>query len=89
MKRERVSTEADRLAEERLELMPRAVRDKLDRAGIKLHLKEWQLLPLADRERLRDLPCLRADEVARYAATVEHLVIRLTGRPPDRIPSRP
>ena len=86
---EPVSTEADRRAEERLELMPRAVRDKLDRAGIKLHLKQWQLLPMADRERLRDLPCLRADEIKRYTAAVEDLVIRLTGKPPDRIQSRP
>jgi hypothetical protein len=81
----RTRTTADRLAEERLELLPRVVRDKLDRARIKLHLKEWRLLPLAERERLRDLPCEQSDEVARYAAAVEQVVIQLTGRPPDRI----
>ena len=69
-----------------MELLPRAVRDKLDRVGIKLHLQEWQGLSMADRERLRDLPCQQADEVARYAAAVEQLVIQLTGRQPDRTP---
>ncbi len=81
-------TAADRFAQTRLDLMPRAVRDKLDRAGIKLHLKEWLLLPLAERQRLRDLPCVEADEVARYAAAVDQLVVGLTGRPPERIPAR-
>ncbi len=68
--------------------MPRGVRDKLDRVGIKLHLQEWQLLPMDDRERLRDLPCQSGDEVARYAATVEALVLQRTGHPPDRITPR-
>ena len=77
--------EADRLAEERLELMPRAVRDKLDRVGIKLHLQEWQQLSMAERQRLRDLPCAHADEAAGYAREVEQLVLRLTGKAPDRI----
>jgi hypothetical protein len=73
---------ADRMAEERLELVPRVVRDKLDRIGVKLHLKEWQALSVPERERLRDLPTTTADEVAHYAAEVERLVVSLTGRPP-------
>ncbi len=77
--------EADRLAEERLELMPRSVRDKLDRVGYKVHLAQWQALTMAERERLRDWPCTSADEVARYAAEVETLVQRLTGKPPQRL----
>lgn len=75
-------------AEERLELMPRVVRDKLDRVGMKLHLRQWQLLPMADRERLRDWPCDQADEVARYAAEVERLVLHLTGQAADRLKPR-
>ena len=82
-------TEADRLAEERLECLPRGVRDKLDRVGIKLHLKEWQQLSMADRERLRDLPCEDAGGRTAYAAEVERLVLRLTGKTADRIPPRP
>jgi len=77
--------EADRLAEERLELMPRRVRDKLDRVGFKLHLAEWQALSMAERERLRDLSCTSADEVACYAAEVERLVRRITGKPPEKL----
>jgi len=76
--------EADHLAEERLELLPHSVRHKLDRVGIKLHLKDWQALSLTERERLRDLPCETADQVTHYAATVEQLVMRVTGSPPDR-----
>lgn len=79
------TTEADRLAEERLELMPRSVRDKLDRVRIKLHLKDWQALSLFERERLRDLPCATDPEVKYYAAEVERLVLGVTGRGPDRI----
>ncbi|MFN8625895.1 MAG: nitrate reductase associated protein [Candidatus Binatia bacterium] len=77
--------EADRLAEERLELLPRAVRDKLDRVGFKVHLAEWRAMPLAAREQLRDLPCETANEVARYGQVVERLVRGVTGKPPDGI----
>jgi len=69
----------------RLDLMPHEVRDKLDRAGIKLHLKEWQALSLPERERLRDLPCDGDEVIRRYAAEVEQLVVRLTGKPPERL----
>jgi hypothetical protein len=78
--------EADRLAEERLELLPRAVRDKLDRVGLKVHLAEWRALTLAAREQLRDLPCATAAEVAHYARVVEQLVRSATGKAPDRLP---
>lgn len=77
--------EADRLAEERLELIPRGVRDKLDRVGLKVHLAEWQAMSMVERERLRDLPCVRSDEVARYGGEVEQLVRRITGKPPGKL----
>ncbi len=77
--------EADRLAEERLELMPRSVRDKLDRVGYKVHLAHWQAMTMAEREHLRDWPCASSDEVARYAAEVERLVLRVSGAPPQRL----
>ena len=81
----RMKTEAERLAEERLDLMPRSVRDKLDRVGVKVHLKDWQALALADRERLRDLPCESPDEVAGYRVMLDALIVQVTGRPPDRL----
>jgi hypothetical protein len=69
-----------------LTLMSRAIRDKLDRAGIKLHLKEWQVLTLAERAQLRDAPCETVDEIARYRALVETLLRRRTGHEPDYLP---
>jgi len=76
---------SDRLAEERLELMPRGVRDKLDRVGYKVHLAEWQMLSLTERERLRDLPCDGASDVAAYAEEVERLIRGKTGKAPDKV----
>jgi hypothetical protein len=68
-----------------LTLMPRSIRDKLDRVGIKLHLKEWQAFSLAERTQLRDAPCDSASDLAAYAAMVEALVLRCTGKQPDRL----
>ncbi len=79
----------DAAAAERLELMPRSVRDKLDRVGIKMHLKDWQRLDMAERRHLRDLPCGSDDEICRYGALVEQLVRRVTGRPPERFGTTP
>jgi hypothetical protein len=83
--RDEKEREANRLAEERLELIPRGVRDKLDLVGFKVHLTEWQAMSMEERERLRDLPCTKSDEVARYAGEVEQLVRRITGKPPAKI----
>ena len=65
--------------------MPRVVRDKLDRVGFKVHLKDWQVLSLPERERLRDLPCATRVEVEQYAETVVALVRGVTGRPPEKL----
>ncbi|MFQ5667764.1 MAG: nitrate reductase associated protein [Candidatus Binatia bacterium] len=85
---DREAKAAERAAEERLELMPRSVRDKLDRIGVKVHLKDWQALSMPERQRLRDLPCATAEQAAHYAAAVEQLILRLTGRAPERITVR-
>ena len=68
-----------------LELMPRVVRDKLDRVRIKLHLKEWQALTLAERSRLCDLPCENDADANHYAAEVDALARRVTGSPAERV----
>jgi hypothetical protein len=75
----------DHLAEERLELIPRGVRDKLDRVGFKVHLSEWQAISMPERERLREWPCDSTEEVAAYAAEVERLVRGVAGKGPDKI----
>ena len=79
---------SDTVAAEDLELMPRVVRDKLDRVGIKLHLREWALLTLEERRALVTSPCASADEAARYAADLEALVLARTGKAADRLPAR-
>ena len=71
-----------------LELMPRGVRDKLDRVGIKLHLREWALLTLDERRWLVEQPCASDDEAARYAAALDALVTRYTGRAAERLAAR-
>lgn len=71
-----------------LELMPRSVRDKLDRVGIKLHLREWALLTVDERRRLVEAPCGSDAEAAHYAAALDALVRRRTGRAAERLPAR-
>jgi hypothetical protein len=68
-----------------LELIPRSVRDKLDRAKIKLHLKEWQELTLDERAWLRDAACGDDAEVGVYRRRLEDMVRQRTGRAPDRL----
>lgn len=73
------------MSDDDLALIPRSVRDKLDRAGIKLHLKEWELFSRAEREWLRDTPCDDAAETDRYRAELERLVFSYTGKPAQRL----
>lgn len=71
-----------------LELIPRSVRDKLDRVRIKLHLRDWQRLSVDERRGLVDEPCESSDDVARYRQRLEDLIQRRTGRAPDYLPKR-
>ncbi len=70
-----------------LALIPRAVRDKLDRVAIKLHLKDWELMTIAERAHLCALPCASPDEIARYGAEVDRLVRQYTGKAAERLKS--
>jgi hypothetical protein len=63
-----------------LDLIPRIVRDKLDRVGVKLHLHDWQSLSLAERQQLRDQPCESPADEERYRADLEEMVRRRTGK---------
>jgi hypothetical protein len=73
------------MTDDDLALIPRSVRDKLDRVGIKLHLTEWELLTRAEREWLRDAPCGSGDEVEHFRAALDRLVRAQTGKPPQRL----
>jgi hypothetical protein len=66
-----------------LALIPRSLRDKLDRVGIKLHLKEWELLTLDERRGLVDHPCDSPEELQALRVRIIALVRHYTGRDPD------
>ncbi len=68
-------------------LMPRIVRDKLDRVGIKLHLKDWQRLGLEERRRLCDQPCEAPVELERYRRELETLIRQRIGGTPEYLQS--
>jgi hypothetical protein len=55
-------------SEDDLTWIPRAVRDKLDLAGIRIHLADWQRMSLEERRELVALPCQSPDEVAAFRA---------------------
>jgi hypothetical protein len=69
-----------------LELIPRSVRDKLDRIRIKLHLEEWGKLSLAERRRLCDEPCSTRVEAENYRSCLVRMVRGRTGRDPTPLP---
>jgi len=80
-----LSPAEQRAAEDALILLPRSIRDKLDKVAIKLHLAEWQTLPMPDREWLRDAPCQTGDEIDTYRTHLTVLVQTHCGKPPDQL----
>jgi hypothetical protein len=68
-----------------LQLIPRSVRDKLDRVLIKLHLKEWEQLSLAERTQLFEAACGSPAEVESYRRQLQEMVQRRTGRLPETL----
>ncbi|GIW41876.1 MAG: hypothetical protein KatS3mg076_2453 [Candidatus Binatia bacterium] len=66
-----------------LEWIPRSVREKLDRVGLKIHLRDWQKLTLSERASLRDLPCGTPEEVERYRNTLRELLRNRCGTDPE------
>ena len=71
-----------------LELIPRSVRDKLDRVGIKLHLRDWQKLSMEQKRDLVRRPCESSTEIELYREKLEDLIRRHTGRAPEYLPGR-
>jgi hypothetical protein len=60
-----------------LEWIPRSVRGKLDQAGIRIHLADWQRMTLDERRALVALPCTAPEEIAEFRARI----LELVGRP--------
>ena len=63
-----------------LEFIPRAVRDKLDRVAIKLHLAQWQALTLEERRELYEMPCTGSEEIRTFRVRLEVLVWQRYGQ---------
>jgi hypothetical protein len=63
-----------------LEFIPRAVRDKLDRVAIKLHLSQWQALTLEERRELYEMPCTGSEEISKFRVRLDALVWQRCGQ---------
>lgn len=83
--RAQLDEDEKRRLEDSLVLIPRTVRDKLDRVGIKLHLDEWQMLSMDERTRLSDQRCDAEPWIGAYRAEVENLVRTRCGKSADRL----
>lgn len=66
-----------------LEWIPRTVRDALDAVAIRLHLREWQALPLADRAALAALARQQPLQGGAFAASLQRLVLTHCGHQPE------
>jgi hypothetical protein len=64
---------ADSPEEDDLTWIPRVVRVKLDRAGVRIHLVDWQKLSLDARRALTACPCDTREEIAAFRARLAEL----------------
>ena len=71
---------------ESLDLVPMAVRRKLDLLGLKLHLKQWQSLSRSERLVVCHFPVGSAEEMDVLAAFVREAVMRRDGSDLKEIP---
>ncbi|HEY3796997.1 MAG TPA: nitrate reductase associated protein [Caulobacteraceae bacterium] len=76
--------EADFVAS--LRCIPMSVRLKLDRAGIKLSLRQWSCFTRLDRQALVDAPCRSGPEIDRYAGRLVALVRDRAGETAKPLP---
>lgn len=72
-----------------LRCIPMCVRFKLDRAGVKLSLRQWSRFTLTDRQTLRSLPCNAAPEVASYRSALVGLIQARSTEPVKELPPSP
>ncbi|MBE7383516.1 MAG: nitrate reductase associated protein [Leptolyngbya sp. SIO1E4] len=72
-----------------LRCIPMQVRYKLDNCGIKLKLQHWHQFTSAEREKLVELPCETAAEIATYREQLQALIAQYTQSPAKEIPVDP
>ena len=61
-------------SDEDLTWIPRTVRTKLDRAGVRIHLADWQRLSIEDRRGLITFRCESSEDAAAFRARIAELV---------------
>ena len=68
-----------------LSRLPLDLRRKLDIAGVKLALKDWQTFSFEEKTVLCHLPCELADEIQAFTRYLDFLSRKYCGRPIERI----
>lgn len=66
--------EQERTQDPDMEWITLAVRMKLDMAGLKLRLQDWQKLPIAQRRALHDAPAESDQEIGRFGRLLEGML---------------
>ncbi|OLP18054.1 nitrate reductase associated protein [Leptolyngbya sp. 'hensonii'] len=72
-----------------LRCIPMMVRYKLDTAGIKLKLQQWNQFTPADRQSLLDRPCNTESEVQVFQTSLQQLIQERTGETATELPIDP
>lgn len=70
---------------ETLSCVPMAVREKLDRAAIKISLEQWNSFDIADRRRLCGYPLDSEQLIREFTETIRSLVMQQGGGEPPRL----
>ena len=71
--------------ESNIRCIPMIVRFKMDKAGIKLKLKEWSKFSEMERVALSKMPCDRGEEVKEYYQYLAGLIKNHTDNPPTKL----
>jgi hypothetical protein len=72
-----------------LQLIPMAVRFKLDQCGIRLSLRQWSHFAFEERKRVLRLPCQRREEIEAFRRELEELIQLRSTQPPEYLPIEP
>lgn len=66
--------------ERNIRCIPMIIRFKMDKAGVKLKLSEWNKFPTEERVRLALMPCSDAKDAFKYKNHLTGLIQKYTGR---------
>lgn len=72
-----------------LHCIPMCVRLKLDLVGIKLSLKQWNRIPLSERQHLVEGPCDTRPEADEYRSQLMRFIEEYTSSKPEEVPLDP